>query len=144
MSSTFLWPLYFMQGPPRPAYLWHGKLEWILQTPTVVLVLLNLRHCTIEMHRFWFLFLTFYIRNKQHDSVYEIIQNTQRKTHLIEKYLLRWLSCMMEMLQCMISKVQCWIFFVNGLVGSVRKRWRNLLLQFFCTNKVTLTYKLLL
>lgn len=31
-----------------PHGLWQGKLEWMSQTPTAVLVLLNLRLCTIQ------------------------------------------------------------------------------------------------
>lgn len=107
-SLAIIW--LFPEPPPRPTPhgLWHGKLEWMSQTPTVVLVLLNLRHCTIVCTGFGSRFSHFTSETTWHDSAYEIIQKQIKRLLLIEKYLLCWLSCMTGMLQCMISKVQCW------------------------------------
>lgn len=130
-----------------PHGLRHGKLEWMSQTPTVVLVLLNLRHCTIQCTGFGSCFSHFI--SETNDTILRMksYKNKQRKTHLIEKYLLRWLSCMMEKLQCMISKVQRWqsfCFFQMGLWALWEKGDATFYCSFFCTNKVILTYKFLL
>lgn len=98
VSAIYLWPLVFF-------FLWtqgslHGKLEWMSQTPTGVFVLLN-RHCT-RMHKFGSFFPLHWQQTTQ-TSLWHI-----KKMLQIEKYLLSWLSCMLEMCRCMISKVQCW------------------------------------
>lgn len=94
-TATLRWPLFFFfcaaGGFCRQLFFGHfifsedphglrnGKLEWMSQTPTVVLVLLNLRHCTIQCTGFGSCFSHFYIGNKRHDSAYETIQKQTKK-----------------------------------------------------------------
>lgn len=79
------------------------------------------------------MFVTFYIRNKQHDSVYKIIQKETKKNASNRKIsppliILHDGNASMHDIESAMLTI---FSFVNGLVGTVKKRWRNLLLQVF-------------
>lgn len=94
---------FFSCGPQGSL---HETLEWMSQTPTVVLVLLlSTLHTNAKKFGSFFFFL--YIgKNKQNTILRMKLYKKDASNRKISPQLI---TCMLEKtLRCMISKVQCW------------------------------------